>query len=73
MRIINEKRLRELENIYMGKQENSQVGPIIRERMGLRSRSQSDEGSNLDRDEDQDGILPEKKKKSVKIVEDGGD
>lgn len=72
MRVINEKRLKELENIYMGKQENSQVGPIIRERMGLRSRSESDEG-DMERAEDQDAIPMDKKKKSVKIVEDGGD
>lgn len=35
----NEKRLRELEEVYMRKRENSQVGRIMREKMGFGSSS----------------------------------
>lgn len=37
MRKEHEKRLRELEKVYMSKKENSSVGRIIRERMGFKS------------------------------------
>lgn len=35
MRFENEKRLKELEEVYMRKKENSTVGKIMRERMGF--------------------------------------
>jgi hypothetical protein len=37
MRTENDKRLKELEEVYMRKRENSQVGRIMREKMGFPS------------------------------------
>jgi len=72
MRKENERRLKELEEVYMSKKENSQVGRIIRDRMGLKSTvttNESPRGPDFDRAADESrvegGIL--KKKKSVKI------
>lgn len=36
MRTATSKRLKELEEIYMSKKENSLVGPAIRQRMGFK-------------------------------------
>ena len=68
----NEKRLKELERIYMSKKENSGVGKVIRDRMGLHSDDEkptvedSPRGEDFDREEEE---LPAKKKKSVKIAD----
>lgn len=73
MRTQNERRLKELEEIYMSKKENSQVGRIIRERMGYQKSQASDSPRDFERDKeevldhDQEDRRP--KKKSVKIAD----
>ncbi len=81
MRAENERRLQELQEMYMMKKQNSSVGRIIRDRMGF---SNNDRDSpfdknkrnevDFDRDEDFDtnedlNHNSTKKKKSVRIVE----
>ena len=80
MRAEQEKRLKELEDVYMSKKENSQVGRIIRERMGHQSENRtlesepSPRGEDFERagnDDSQDAApnVPTKQKKSVKIAD----
>ena len=77
MRQEQEKRLRELEEIYMSKKENSQVGRIIRERMGHHAtetrthESDSPRGEDFERakNDDSQDVAPVKPKKSVKIAD----
>lgn len=68
MRVENERRLKELEEIYLRKKENSQVGKIIRDRMGYssqdrKSTQESPKNAEFDRDEgfDQDATYLGKK------------
>lgn len=77
MRAENDKRLRELEEMYMRKKENTQVGRIMRERMGYTaSRQGSKEITPRRETTDPDFETTEEKltksgkaKKSVRIVE----
>jgi len=86
MKSENQKRLRELEDAYYGKQENSQVGKVMRERMGLKDNHHRGVGGagalggtgEFEREDDEavedkrggaGGVG--KRKKSVKIVEEG--
>ena len=84
MRTQNEKRLRELEEVYMRKQENTQVGRIMRERMGYTSsrggsKEHSPRRETTDPDFERNGedlhegndklTRSGKKKKSVRIIE----
>ena len=57
MRRENERRLKELEEIYMRKRENTGVGRVIRERMGWKE------------EETEVEEVEKKGKKSVRIVE----
>lgn len=70
MRQEQEKRLKELEEVYMSKKENSQVGRIIRERMGHKE-SDSPRGEDFERanNDDSQDVAPGKPKKSVKIAD----
>ena len=65
MREENEKRLKELEEVYMRKRENQGVGRVIRERMGFTS--ESPRRNTTEGEEDEKSAR--KKKKSVRIVE----
>lgn len=75
MRYENERRLKELEEIYMRKKENSSVGRIMRERMGYSEKRSSqnsprreDFEDELDEEEEQLS-KSQKKKKSVRIAD----
>ena len=52
MRRANEERLKQLEDIYNRKKENTGVGRVIRERMGFKSND--DEIDINERDDDED-------------------
>ena len=76
MKSENEVRLKELEEMYMSKKENSGVGRVIRERMGLHSNERPNEdinGHEFERAEDEGPVFGDddnkKKKKSVKIFD----
>jgi hypothetical protein len=49
MRKEHEKRLKELERVYMSKKENSSVGRIIRERMGYPASKNESQASDSPR------------------------
>lgn len=80
----NEKRLKELEEIYIRKKENSQVGRIMRERMGFSDKNRSTSNTPRQRKEYQpdfdryeedheadreDKLARSDKKKRVRIVD----
>jgi hypothetical protein len=76
MRQENEQRLKELEQIYMRKKENSSVGRIMREKMGYTEKKSTQNTPRKDYDEDDEAedvddklTKSQKKKKSVRIAD----